>query len=273
MSDETPKLRLRPKLSPDTPPAAQPPVSERAAPPTETSAPSSAPGQSTPPEAPPVRLRPKAPAPPPVEAVAATAVIVPDPAPPPPAANAPAEAAAGDAATGPSPASARRVRHVALGISLAGLVAFAVVGFFVYQKVGHMIKSEDETAPPVAGKKPAPAAAKQPVTPAPSTTATATPASAPAPASPAPAPAQPAPTTAPPAAPAANAEVQGWINRIRISGVRGGTAPRLLLEGRTFSIGDTVNASLGVVFAGYDASRDMIRFTDRSGLSYERRPR
>ncbi len=175
---------------------------------------------------------------------------------------------------------------------------FSVVGFFTYRKVQLAAKTEaasrlveereEDDAPPkktsaASSKKtpapvavapsppPKPAAVEPAKTPTPVPNASLPP--SPAKASTAPA-AVAAPTTAasPPAG-GGSADVQAWINGLKISGVRGGASPKVLIDKKTFSVGDVVNDPLGLVFAGYDANRDLLRFTDKSGAIYERHPR
>lgn len=64
---------------------------------------------------------------------------------------------------------------------------------------------------------------------------------------------------------AASPEYKAFISNLKVSGVFQGEHPRVLIGGRTYEVGETVNDDLGVVFAGIDANRELVLFKDHTG--------
>lgn len=236
MSDEQPKLRLRPRLTPDDV-AAEEAASE---------SPSAAPAEPMPmpptaspaPEEPPkLKLRPAATEPKLVGGpTAATFPVAAQPVSS--DAGATAEVTSPPPAATVSPESVRRVKLAAFGIGAAGIVLFVAVAWIAFPRL--MAGANDDGSE----------AAEQTTAPAPAPAA--------------------APATAPAVEFAATSAAEDWVRQVRISGVRGGSSPRVLLEGRPFAVGEIVNTDLGVVFAGYDASRRLLQFKDADGQLIER---
>lgn len=56
-----------------------------------------------------------------------------------------------------------------------------------------------------------------------------------------------------------------WARSVRIAGVRAGASPRLLLGSESYAPGAIVDPALGVVFEGYDAEKQTLRFSEPSG--------
>jgi len=56
-----------------------------------------------------------------------------------------------------------------------------------------------------------------------------------------------------------------WATTVRISGVRTGENPRVMIGGSPFEPGDTVDARRGVVFVGYEPETQQLRFSEQSG--------
>lgn len=80
-----------------------------------------------------------------------------------------------------------------------------------------------------------------------------------------------APSVRPAAAPLPFAgTAEAWIRELRISGLRRGSSPRILIGGRSYAQGEIVNAELGVIFVAYDEPRRTLRFKDRTGRIIER---
>jgi hypothetical protein len=304
MSDETPKLRLRPKLAVETSPApapsavaAPPPAPENAASASAAGGPRSA--EPVAPEANPVpviRFKPRVPAATPATGPVIAAVVA-DPAPAvssvPPAsmADLPPSLSAAVSAPGSLPPpipprrSGKKVQLVAVAIGLGGVLVFALVGFLVFgrmsaltqhyaaeQSAGENVPRKRErptidkneasgiaeaASPSAPTQKSPPAAATPPSTPSAASASVARPAAA--------APEVPAD--------AGNAEAQDWINKLKISGVRTGSSPKVLIGGKAFSVGDVVQANFGLVFTGYDPAREFVQFKDGKGTVYERRVR
>jgi hypothetical protein len=75
------------------------------------------------------------------------------------------------------------------------------------------------------------------------------------------------------AAPEPSAAFTAWVKNLKITGLRTGAVPRILVDRATFAAGDTINTELGIMFDGYDASRRMLRFKDKTGAVVERRER
>ena len=65
----------------------------------------------------------------------------------------------------------------------------------------------------------------------------------------------------------ASPEFKAFISDLRVSGVFQGAHPRVLIGGRTYEVGETVNEDLGIVFAGINADRELALFKDRNGVT------
>jgi hypothetical protein len=205
----------------------------------------------------------------------------------------------------------QRPKLVAIAIGAAGVLVFVAVGYLVYGKFKHEKADEKpaqkspsrgtdaakpinprdagatKTPPGAAGQTPTsiptPSSADTSLAPPPavSVPVSAAPQEPPPPQSPTP---NPPPATAistPPAAttPAIAERIEPspafvrWVNNLKITGTRGGNAPRVLIERATFGVGDTVNADLGITFDGFDSVRHILRFKDKTGAVVERRDR
>jgi hypothetical protein len=353
MSDDAPKLRLKPKLISDAatpsamPPAESAPTTEAAneTPPAPRSAPPAPPatavsetelranplGAPLPPigeapiGAPAVRLKPKpvalaaAPAPttpsamppavpakPPAFVAAVNSPPASAPTAPPPTVRevdidaAPPESGASQASAVPSTDRAatiaqanKKLGRAAVGIGVAGVVVFAAVGYLAY---GRLKQEEADTQKEVAqemenARKAIQAARAESEAQAPVVKTSSAPAPSPQPAAPA---ADPAPASKTPAAPTAKATpaessapvkpasdstpepspaFAAWVRGLKITGLRTGAVPRILVDRATFAAGDVINSDLGIKFDGYDASRRMLRFKDATGAIVERRER
>ncbi|HEY8993169.1 MAG TPA: hypothetical protein VIM71_00670, partial [Lacunisphaera sp.] len=75
----------------------------------------------------------------------------------------------------------------------------------------------------------------------------------------------------PPPPPAPSIAFRGWVENLKISGVRGGANPRIFVGGTSYQPGDLVNPQLGITFVGYNDGTRMLTFRDKSGASVERR--
>ena len=106
---------------------------------------------------------------------------------------------------------------------------------------------------------PAPAASAPAAT---DTTATAEPAT------PAPEEVKPA---APPPPPPASVAFRGWVENLKIGGVRGGSSPRIFVGGTSYKPGDLVNPQLGITFESYNEGTRMLVFKDKTGATVQRR--
>ena len=65
-------------------------------------------------------------------------------------------------------------------------------------------------------------------------------------------------------------EFRAAVAALKITGVRAGSNPRVLIAGASYKPGDVVHAPLGIVFSGYDADRRLVRFQDASGARIDR---
>jgi hypothetical protein len=74
-----------------------------------------------------------------------------------------------------------------------------------------------------------------------------------------------------PAIPQPSIAFRGWVENLKISGVRGGANPRIFVGGSSYQPGDLVNPQLGITFVGYNDATRMLTFTDKSGAKVERR--
>jgi len=275
MSEEAPRLRLKPKLAPETPaqpapaPVAPPPLASAPPPPAAVPPPAApAPVFAEPPPLPPAeapassfRLKPKTPS------------LPPDPGRPPPvppAAVAPVAAAPGRSAAALA-AEGRKVQLAALCIGAAGSVLFGVIGYLTYSgqlraesllftdneadMIGEPIDSteDDDALEATAAIAPAPVAEPAETvarTPEPARSAAIAPASL---------------DTVEP-----SDEFRAAVAALKITGVRAGSNPRVLIAGASYKPGDVVHAPLGIVFSGYDADRRLVRFQDATGARLER---
>jgi cytoskeletal protein RodZ len=64
---------------------------------------------------------------------------------------------------------------------------------------------------------------------------------------------------------------RSWVADARVSGVFQGTPARILINGRTVTAGELVDASLGVTFEGIDASTKSLLFRDQTGAGVARK--
>jgi hypothetical protein len=80
-----------------------------------------------------------------------------------------------------------------------------------------------------------------------------------------------APTQDISAAAEASGAFRAFIASARIGGLFQGATPRVLINGRTVRAGDTVDATLGVLFDGYDPEKKQLLFKDKTGAVVTRR--
>jgi hypothetical protein len=131
----------------------------------------------------------------------------------------------------------------------------------------------ESAAPVAAASAPAPAAPS----PAPAPSSQAAPAPAPAPAAEPPtaratiAKGVTATTTLEQAGADASVEFRTFVANAKVSGVFQGTPARAFINGRLARAGETVDASLGIVFDRIDADKRHIVFRDRTGATVTRR--
>ncbi len=289
MSDEIPKLRLKPRLNLSEPTPASP-IAGSAIPAARGSDPTVPPGSTTEPLA--LSRSPSTP-------LAVVAVQVEPPAPTETgdmAAVAPASADTSALTFEPTPEQSRRVIRNAWIVGVLGVLAFAAIGSLAYPRLIAQTRAlsdaqarldaaeneepsdenADESDPGPAGNPGTPlpgrteAQATKPVSASPKTNETA----------PMPAPAEPAGTRVAEIAATATEPIahppgsfEAWVASVKISGVRGGSSPRILIGGRSYNVNDVVNEELGIVFDRYDAATHLIRFRDGEGRTLERKDR
>ncbi|HWA28085.1 MAG TPA: hypothetical protein VG734_20710, partial [Lacunisphaera sp.] len=82
---------------------------------------------------------------------------------------------------------------------------------------------------------------------------------------------KPAAPPKPPPAPPASIAFRGWVENLKIAGVRGGANPRVFVGKSSYSPGDLVNPQLGITFDGYNPETRMLTFKDKTGAKVERR--
>jgi hypothetical protein len=266
MSDESQKLRLKPRLLPDAPQSpAETTIPEASAfTPPVAEAPPPLPAQEAPPA---FRLKPKL-----VEQVAAGA-------PPPVVLNAQGPAAAAvPLQTGRSPseleAAGKKVQFAALVIGAVGAVVFAVVGYLAYSSdlfASDSFESGEEVAFEEAEAADNSPRANTPESEPQTSPTEITPQAPAAPVIPS-ALAEPPPsaTVANEAAAEPSAAFRTYVSGLKILGVRAGANPRVLIDRSSYNVGATINEDLGVVFVGYDAAQRTIRFKDASGAIIDR---
>ncbi len=80
-----------------------------------------------------------------------------------------------------------------------------------------------------------------------------------------------APPPPPPPPPAASVAFKGWVENLKISGVRAGASTRVFIGGTSYTPGDLVNPQLGISFEGYNPETRLLLFKDKSGAKVERR--
>jgi hypothetical protein len=191
-------------------------------------------------------------------------------------------------------ATNKKLGYAAIAIGVLGVVVFAAVGYVVRGRLKDKpAAAESATADsprrvspkttdpksssPRASEATVPTAGATPATPSanpPSVNPNETAAAAPQ--TPVSSPATTPPMAAAPTAPrvvAPSSAFVAWVKNLKITGVRTGAAPRILVERATFAVGEIMNSELGVTFDGYDASRRMLRFKDKTGAIVERRER
>ena len=74
-----------------------------------------------------------------------------------------------------------------------------------------------------------------------------------------------------PEAPPARMAFRAWAENLKISGLRGGTSPRIFVGGTAYQKGDLINPQLGIVFEEYNDETRTIVFRDKTGARVERR--
>ncbi len=259
MSDDVPKLRIKPRLAAESPtsPPPGPPVADAA------TSPPPLPPTGAPPD---FRLKPKVPVP------QAGLVNVP---------LASTEGTAPSPFVAPSPrrsseelaAEGRKVQFAALLIGALGLTLFAGVGYLAYSgqfNAVHAFAPEErlelpgeEDGEPTKDSRPdvvaAPAQAETP-----KTADAAAPALETAPSRPAEV------STSADVVPTPSLEFRTYVANLRILGVRAGSNPRVLIDRTSYTLGATINEELGIIFAGYDSERHLVRFQDATGAFVER---
>ena len=75
----------------------------------------------------------------------------------------------------------------------------------------------------------------------------------------------------PPPPPPPSVAFRGWVENLKISGVRGGANPRVFVGKSSYQKGDLVNPQLGIIFEEYNDQTRMIVFKDKTGAKVERR--
>jgi hypothetical protein len=82
---------------------------------------------------------------------------------------------------------------------------------------------------------------------------------------------EPAMPSQPPPPPAPTTAFRGWVENLKITGVRGGANPKIFVGGTAYQRGDLINPQLGVTFEDYiDETRTLV-FKDKTGAKLERR--
>ena len=74
-----------------------------------------------------------------------------------------------------------------------------------------------------------------------------------------------------PPPPPASVAFRGWVENLKISGVRGGANPRVFVGKSSYQLGDLVQPQMGVTFEGYNETTRMLTFKDKTGAKVERR--
>jgi len=75
-----------------------------------------------------------------------------------------------------------------------------------------------------------------------------------------------------PAVPSApSVAFRGWVENLKISGVRGGANPRVFVGKNSYQRGDLVNPQLGITFEDYSDTTRLLTFRDKTGAKVERR--
>ena len=90
-------------------------------------------------------------------------------------------------------------------------------------------------------------------------------------ATPAPKPAEEVKPATPPPPPAPSVAFRGWVENLKISGVRGGANPRVFVGKSSYLKGDLVNPQLGITFEDYNDQTRVLSFKDKTGARVERR--
>lgn len=283
-----PSLRLKPRLPGE--PGSKPPMTGSGSPPPFASPPSNIPPPSAPvPATPPPAVLPAG-SRAPVAGGSKAPILPPDVVPALVDSSAPMDAEARTRELLPLDERVRQVRYAATAIALAGVTAFATVAYVAYPKLTAQeaeFQEAQRLARLYAADDPAPEPAPAPSLPAPDSE---TPAPRPKPAAPPPAvESTPAPAAAGPSGPLEIPAVIGvenvqtatgaegsrsfkeWVANVKITGLRTGPHPRILIGGSSYDVGDTVSIEHEIRFEGYDADRRVVRFKDASGAVLERR--
>ncbi len=173
-------------------------------------------------------------------------------------------------------------------VRVTGLLLILAVVYLVYRRYTQMPRAETPPPAPAAAAKPAPSAAK--TAPTAAKTVSASPQSLPgrmvekaretvALAERGTAatneviesePVRPAARPTPPPRPEPSARFRSVVDRLKIAGFRAGPPARLVVSGVTYQPGDTIDANLGVVFAGFDAKTHELIFQDNTGAEIRR---
>jgi hypothetical protein len=75
----------------------------------------------------------------------------------------------------------------------------------------------------------------------------------------------------PPPPPQPSVAFRGWVENLKIRGVRGGANPRVFIGASSYQKGDLVNPQMGITFEGYTDATRVLVFKDKSGATVERR--
>lgn len=84
-------------------------------------------------------------------------------------------------------------------------------------------------------------------------------------------PVEPAKPSGPLPPPAPTTAFRGWVENLKISGMRGGANPKIFVGGNTYQPGDLINPQLGIVFEEYVEETRTLVFKDKTGAKLEKR--
>jgi hypothetical protein len=176
---------------------------------------------------------------------------------------------------------------IVVGSILAVVIGCGLMGVYLYLRA-------PAKAPPPAGTteetppEPPPAATPTPATPAPDSAETApaattstVPAATPTDTPPGPPPASPAtdqppatgeatpPAPPPPRVNRPDPTILAWVQKIELTGIRGGSVPKAFMNGRLYEVGEVVNFQLGLKLTAIKGK--VLHFEDAEGNTYEYR--
>jgi len=182
-----------------------------------------------------------------------------------------------EVAVGAKPKAAPKKKMIMIGGGLAAVLVLGIGGFIAFKKF--TAEPPPPPRPLVAVKPKEPAVVTpvvaQPVTPVNETVEETKPAEAVGPATETAgnetetaAEVQPA---VPPPPPAASVAFRGWVENLKISGLRGGANPRIFIGGSSYQRGDLVNPQLGIIFKDYNDATRTLTFEDGTRATVERR--